>query len=843
MDFTDGHLCTVDYSLVDNVRLRTALQYGAKFRTEGNQNDILKSINEGLQGYCEWWVKSHRATENTKAQLYQWRDLIIEKCSRNLVRAGINECADRCTDRQALSKLHDVAVILPVDKTAQNLAICCQRWYAARIRAELLHSSTYEVVSETSETIFARHELFNKDHKFVHANVFPYLYGAWKEHKRSFRWIAGTSMASSEQHPNVPVSVGDILSQPRPHIMHCPTNSITGASKRLSALLGTVITSLQTKSDVEQDRTGYRHCWITRIVDDVATCLRVNVLQFKDRQPRTYDFTTMYTKLPHAQLKHNVMMAVQEAFDYENTLVRGDRTDFDPDVVLKWSFESHQMYWAPRRATIECYDIKDVRSLLDFVVDNVYLQNGTVLRRQVIGIPMGSNCSPELANLYCYVPERAHVQHLQASNAPGLRHRFTFRFIDDILTFDDNLPSATDYGLEFVETTEKDGQVNFLGMKLGWSNGQWRMGIADKQQKLSFPVIRYPSSRSNIPVHQPGGVMIGQLVRYSIFCNYSESFQTAVSSLTQRLFIRGHSPKLLKSNWAKFLAKHWDSQLGHLPSLRRWFARMIKHVEHGNTESIAESAALNLLRNVITDPRPVTTAPISEPNVHATSVTELSSTDDLNETSEVRLRLPSYGEPGGGQKKNECGLLAVNFVMTFWHMPQFTEEQFHGIARQLEQQEASLYDEDHQQFYPRSTKTGDFTIDVILTALQQRGDADYLTADAQLDTLRSLVLNRRKHYVALLRDNRGWYLYDSLQPITPILDIDLYLRPFRDFRTSAILSFVPSIATCHMDIPQPSMVVCPACGAPFPTRRGCSLHRSRFCPVLLMRDEYRAFHA
>ena len=41
---------------------------------------------------------------------------------------------------------------------------------------------------------------------------------------------------------------------------------------------------------------------------------------------------------------------------------------------------------------------------LEFLLDNIYARFGNSVYRQIIGIPMGTNCAPLIADLflYCY---------------------------------------------------------------------------------------------------------------------------------------------------------------------------------------------------------------------------------------------------------------------------------------------------------------------------------------------------------------------------------------------------------------------------------------------------------
>ena len=48
------------------------------------------------------------------------------------------------------------------------------------------------------------------------------------------------------------------------------------------------------------------------------------------------------------------------------------------------------------------YDKTLICQMIDFLIDNIYITTGDHLFRQCIGIPIGTNCAPRLANLFLY---------------------------------------------------------------------------------------------------------------------------------------------------------------------------------------------------------------------------------------------------------------------------------------------------------------------------------------------------------------------------------------------------------------------------------------------------------
>jgi hypothetical protein len=50
--------------------------------------------------------------------------------------------------------------------------------------------------------------------------------------------------------------------------------------------------------------------------------------------------------------------------------------------------------------------------MLEFLIDNIFVSFGGTLFQQVIGIPMGTNCAPLLADLFLYSYESEFLQKL-----------------------------------------------------------------------------------------------------------------------------------------------------------------------------------------------------------------------------------------------------------------------------------------------------------------------------------------------------------------------------------------------------------------------------------------------
>ena len=77
-------------------------------------------------------------------------------------------------------------------------------------------------------------------------------------------------------------------------------------------------------------------------------------------------------------------------------------------------------------------------SSLSYLLDNIYIRFGTKLYRQIVGIPMGTNCSPLVADLFLYCYERDFMDSLNHDNQADVIEAFnsTSRYLDDLLNID-----------------------------------------------------------------------------------------------------------------------------------------------------------------------------------------------------------------------------------------------------------------------------------------------------------------------------------------------------------------------------------------------------------------------
>ena len=76
-----------------------------------------------------------------------------------------------------------------------------------------------------------------------------------------------------------------------------------------------------------------------------------------------------------------------------------------------------------------------VYDVLSYHLDNIYIRFENNLYRQIVGIPMGTNCAPLVADLFLFYYERDLVTSLSDDNQADTTEEFysTSRYFDGLL--------------------------------------------------------------------------------------------------------------------------------------------------------------------------------------------------------------------------------------------------------------------------------------------------------------------------------------------------------------------------------------------------------------------------
>ena len=194
------------------------------------------------------------------------------------------------------------------------------------------------------------------------------------------------------------------------------------------------------------------------------------------------------------------------------------------------------------------------------------MQFGGRLFRQVIGIPMGTNCAPLLADLFHYSYENEFLDNMIKGGHRRLARSFNlcYRYIDDLIVF--NNKKFLDYLKEIYPselTVEKANKSDHLADYLDLtfiidSGGELSTRLYDKCNDFDFHIVNFPFLSSNIPSGPSYGVYISQLIRYARCCSHYEDFRYHHKCLVDRLLSQGYRALSLEKSFKKFFGRYQD---------------------------------------------------------------------------------------------------------------------------------------------------------------------------------------------------------------------------------------------------------------------------------------------
>jgi hypothetical protein len=208
----------------------------------------------------------------------------------------------------------------------------------------------------------------------------------------------------------------------------------------------------------------------------------------------TADFGTLYTTLPHADLLDKVKQTIALAFDFkaqhspgtrsiEIVVSRRDRRGRPVLEKADWSTRPattpattspyprnhyrNRTRTPPESSTCKRLNVARLRKWIDILLRNTFVDYHGTIYQQVIGIAMGTNCAPNLANTYLFYYEyqylcRRITTYKSLRSAVNWYHIHTIarltRYIDDILSF--NAPgglAAIMYDKRLIQGDGHDG--------------------------------------------------------------------------------------------------------------------------------------------------------------------------------------------------------------------------------------------------------------------------------------------------------------------------------------------------------------------------------------------------
>ena len=477
--------------MISDSRIRKIVSKGPKYRFPSyiNFDKCGEEIASALNDFGNRWCKREGVEDNA---LQEWRrsiftivDKRIKFYSQNTNLLPPKPKSSFRHLKQGIQEFHRKYVLVPADKAANNVVVVCRPHYANTLKQELDGTMAY-LETDTDEMSVVNAHLNDLPVKFsVCVNEgqhkLPTMYWLPKLHKRPYkaRFIANSSSCST-----------------------------TELSKLLTSCLTAIKSHVIRYCETVYETSNKNWFWSIKNSGEVLNKLKCR--GFRATSLSTYDFSTLYTTLPHNLIKEKLLdlieWTIKRAFKNYGSLYLACN---DRKAFFTSSDESRYTLWS-------CQNVFDA---LSYLLDKIYIRFGTKLYRQIVGIPMGTNCALLVADLFLYCYERDFMDSLNHDNQADVIEAFnsTSRYLDDLLNIDNPYfegmvnqiyPSE----LQLNKANISDTEAPFLDLHLSVANGFVSSKI---YEDFDFDIVNFPFMDGDVPRRASYGVYISQLIRFA----------------------------------------------------------------------------------------------------------------------------------------------------------------------------------------------------------------------------------------------------------------------------------------------------------------------------------------
>jgi len=499
-----GHIITGDLNILKNNTLRELFAYGSKYRFNWklNKGKFFEQITIDIQSYIS---RVSFQNKTPASSFTAWRTKVLLKFKEVINNAKFHYQRGSLDIslgefRELLKDIQLAFVIVTIDKASNNFAFICQRLYGQILKDEILNSPTFTERPENPNSII--NKVINACTRYnikvdSEATKIPFLFANPKFHKDPIRFRFITSSVNT-----------------------CIRNLSIKVNKILNCLM----------DEIERVCQGTHESWIIKNSKAVLNVIKNINTKGNAKTIRSWDFTTLYTKIPLQLLHENL-------------------------VVLFKRFLPIGCYIGPKELIGKEY----FSTLLMESLELNYIRVGTQIFQQRVGIPMGSNYSTNMANLFLFYYES---QHMKQTPFP-LAFEFTFRYIDDLLAINnekmsENIDTIYPVELEAEETTNPPFDVaHYLDLNLKILDSKFIASIYDKRRDFSFSILNLPMHRSNIPSYIIRNVIKSQLTRYLTICDTEGDFVFNCTLLYEKLKRNSYPRWKLKQEFSLFSKTHY----------------------------------------------------------------------------------------------------------------------------------------------------------------------------------------------------------------------------------------------------------------------------------------------
>ena len=412
--------------------------------------------------------------------------------------------------KQGIQEFHRKYVLVPADKAANNVVVVCRLHYINTLKQELNGTKAYEETSKDEKSVVYSNlnEIPNKCVVDVkeRQDRLPTMYWLPKLHKRPYkaRFLANSSSCTTTE---------------------------------LSKLLTSCLTAIKAKvikyCGAVYERSGKNMFWPIKNSGEVLSKLKD--IGYQATSLSTYDFSTLYTALPHNLIREKLLDLIERAF-YKK----------EGELYLACSDKKAFFTSRGRCGGYQLWSCQNVCGALSFLLDSVCVGFGTRLYRKIVGIPMGTNCAPLVADLFLFCYGKDFMKDLSSDNQADVIKAFNSasRYLGGLLGIDNpyfegmvNQIYPSELQLDRANTSGTEAP--FLDLHLSISNGFVSSKICGGRDDFDFDMVDFPFLGGGVTRCPSCGVCVSQLIRFGRVCSHVDDFNTRNKCLTAKLLKQG----------------------------------------------------------------------------------------------------------------------------------------------------------------------------------------------------------------------------------------------------------------------------------------------------------------
>lgn len=534
------HIVSGDLRIVSNEKLRKLLSKGPNYREPKTLNykkckqSIESSITNSIDKFADVYKVSTAEFLSWKTKIIELVDKRIKVLKAKRIPSTTKPFLQDEEVQSALSDLHKNFVVVPIDKASNNVALICKRFYIQKLLDEVGvpgdSSPTYKLSGrDPGDIVNDNISLCEKFGLTVEERLqtLPFMYWMPKMHYSPprARFIVASSSCSTK-----------------------PLSKIT------SLLYKKIFNQVHNFHEKSTFYANYNRFWVIEnsapIIDKLS---KINDSK-KAKDISTYDFSTLYTKLPHNDLVENLNKIVDFAFQGGN---------HDKDGNRKYlTVQGSSVFWTKKKHGKSSFTKQQIKLLTVHLIKETYFQVGNLLFHQCIGIPMGIDPAPFWANLHLYSYECDFITGLISSDKRrAMKFRYATRFIDD----ECNLNDGGEFGRSFQQIYPKELELKcehqgthatFLDLEIDISDGIYIYKLFDKRNDFPFFIVRMPDLSGNIPSHVFYGSVMSEFLRISRSTLRYSDFLPVATSLFRRMTNQGGSKVRILQQISKAISRH-----------------------------------------------------------------------------------------------------------------------------------------------------------------------------------------------------------------------------------------------------------------------------------------------